>query len=393
MIALADRPDGRAKLDEFDDKLARLIAAADEQIGNSERFSALDHIDVFQSGLVAYGGDGLQITEDGWLLLRALGIARQEASDSDYAATLQSLNLIDDLIGPEARLKMFESEARSIEQNADLVAPRETPDPEPPLAGSWPTEPEVPNESGDRLLDIGPTATSSDISAPRDDAEIASAAPAFLIRKFAAGTSSPSPRPRPLSRLKTRMQQGLNIWRRHLQQDQSPKITRRSGLNLERGVFVLLSLLVVVGGAGAIAALKQVRSLKSEITTLQRELLPLRERVAKFDQTERAKETPGKVSDQKIPPSREPRAEQAALVLSREEIQIVRDYIKPAPVVGAPTAPISVGDPVGGPTIPFPSAVTEKVPKLLGARFAIRSGSIIIVRKDSRQADAVIGPN
>ena len=122
MIALADRSDGRAKLDEFDDKLARLIAAADEQIGNSERFSALGHIDVFQSGLVAYGGDGLQITEDGWLLLRALGMAQQEASNPDYAATLQSLNLIDDLIGREAHLKMIDSEHRSIEQNADLVA-------------------------------------------------------------------------------------------------------------------------------------------------------------------------------------------------------------------------------------------------------------------------------
>jgi hypothetical protein len=43
--------------------------------------------------------------------------------------------------------------------------------------------------------------------------------------------------------------------------------------------------------------------------------------------------------------------------------------------------------------IPFPSPVTEKVPKLLGARFTIRNGVIIIVRKDSGQADAVIRPN
>jgi hypothetical protein len=33
------------------------------------------------------------------------------------------------------------------------------------------------------------------------------------------------------------------------------------------------------------------------------------------------------------------------------------------------------------------------VPKLLGAKFTTRNGSIIIVRRDSRQADAVLGPN
>ena len=80
-------------------------------------------------------------------------------------------------------------------------------------------------------------------------------------------------------------------------------------------------------------------------------------------------------------------------MLTREEIQLVRDYIKPAPVVGTSAVPTFVGEPVTGPTIAFPSPVTEKVPKLLGARFAIKNGAIIIVRKDSRQADAVIGPN
>jgi len=96
---------------------------------------------------------------------------------------------------------------------------------------------------------------------------------------------------------------------------------------------------------------------------------------------------------QKIQSPRESRAEEAPLLLSREEIQLVRDYIKPAPVVGSSTTPINVGDPVTGPMIPFPSPVTEKVPKLLGARFTIRNGVIIIVRKDSGQADAVIRPN
>jgi hypothetical protein len=42
---------------------------------------------------------------------------------------------------------------------------------------------------------------------------------------------------------------------------------------------------------------------------------------------------------------------------------------------------------------PFPAlALTDKVPKLLGARFTIRNGAIII-KRDSREADAVLAPN
>ena len=72
---------------------------------------------------------------------------------------------------------------------------------------------------------------------------------------------------------------------------------------------------------------------------------------------------------------------------------MIREYIKPAPFAGPPVPPINVGDPISGGTIPLPSPLTDKVPKLVGARFAIRNGTIIIVRTDSRQADAVLGPN
>jgi len=338
LIALAKRPEG-ASLDELADDVARLIAATDERIGNSKQLAALDHIDIFQSGLVASEDDSLWITENGRSLLHALGISAQAWPDPDFTSTSPSLNLIDDLIGTEARLKFFEA------------------------------------------------------SAHHRDGEIASDAPAFLIRKFGSGLRDASRSFNPLSKLTERARQGIGIWRRHLQQDQPPKETRRSGANMERGLFALLSLFVIVSCAGAVAALIQVKSLKSELTALQREVLPLKLRVAMLDQIEKSKETPDRVSDQKNQPSRESRAEEAPLLLSREEIQLIRDYIKPAPVAGASTTPVSVGDPVTGPTIPFPSPVTEKVPKLLGARFAIKNSTIIIVRKDSRQADAVLAPN
>jgi hypothetical protein len=92
-------------------------------------------------------------------------------------------------------------------------------------------------------------------------------------------------------------------------------------------------------------------------------------------------------------PPGEIRADQTALNLSREEIQLIKDYIKPAPSAGAASATINVGDPVESGMIPLPSQLTDKVPKLVGGKFSIRNGAIIIVKRDSRQADAVLAPN
>src|SRR5205814_6727883 len=126
--------------------------------------------------------------------------------------------------------------------------------------------------------DSRPAMMRSDASAHRRDDEIASDAPAFLIRKFGSGLRDVSP-----GSLAQRMQQAIGAWRRHLQQDQLPKETGHSGANIERILLALLSLLVVVSCAGAIAALMQFKSIKSELAALQRELLPLKERVAKLD--------------------------------------------------------------------------------------------------------------
>jgi hypothetical protein len=138
--------------------------------------------------------------------------------------------------------------------------------------------------------------------------------------------------------------------------------------------------------------------LKSEVASLERELFPLKERLAKIDQAEKMKrdleqkEAQSKASQNSTSFSVS-RVERISLSLSREEVQLIRDYIKPAPFTGTAAPAINVGDPITGGTIPLPSSLTEKIPKLVGARFAIRNGAIIIVKKDSRQADAVLGPN
>lgn len=108
-------------------------------------------------------------------------------------------------------------------------------------------------------------------------------------------------------------------------------------------------------------------SLKAEIATLQREIIALKLRTARLDQIATANEARDKPSSEAPKPPTENRPDQAALILSREELQLIRDYIKPAPVAGAPE-PIKVGDPVTGETI-------------------------VIPRNGSHYADVVIGPN
>ncbi|MBR0712141.1 hypothetical protein JQ603_36960 [Bradyrhizobium liaoningense] len=189
---------------------------------------------------------------------------------------------------------------------------------------------------------------------------------------------------RPLHRLAA-------LWRRHLEEDlpKARTVSRKTNVN---GILVaLISLLVVIICAGAVIALRQIRSLQTEISSLQRELSPLKERLLRFE-TEKARQAEEKAREERSKRTTDNPQQAPPLALSREEIQLIRDYIKPAPSVGSSTAP-AVGDPLPGATIPFPSPVTEKVPKLLGARFAIRNGAIIIVRRDSRQIDAVLGPN
>jgi hypothetical protein len=187
--------------------------------------------------------------------------------------------------------------------------------------------------------------------------------------------------------------QARRIWRRHLQRDQLSRTTGGSMGNFERWLIALLSVGFVVSCVCAIIVFMQVNARKLEIAALQRDIIALKLRVARLDQIASINEIREKASSGIPKPPSETQPDQAPLILSREEIQLVRDYIKPAPVGGPATETIKVGDPVAGETIPFPSPITEKVRKLLGARFTIRNGVVVIVRSGSRHADAVIEPN
>ena len=198
----------------------------------------------------------------------------------------------------------------------------------------------------------------------------------------------------------TKAQSLAGLWRAHVVHDTSNPKTQRATGSVLGAMLAFLGLAAVFACAAAALALVQLKSLKTEIATLHRELGPLKERVAKLEQAEKTKleadQKEGgqiKLGAEKNKAGAEPSTDQSALNLSREEIQLIRDFIKPAPAGGTPAPAINVGDPIGVATIPLPSPLMEKVPKLLGGRFTTRNGSIIILRRDSRQADAVLPPS
>ncbi|MBR0750859.1 hypothetical protein JQ604_01600 [Bradyrhizobium jicamae] len=189
-----------------------------------------------------------------------------------------------------------------------------------------------------------------------------------------------------LEAIAARLDRLRHIWHSHLERDAPPMTASRRTGRIGGGVFALLTLLVLTICAGGVVALTQIKSLKAEIASLQRELLPLRERLASYELAEKARVAEIKAAAEKALAENLPKP--AALTFSREEAQLIREYIKPAPFAGSATPAVNVGDPVTGGTIPLPSALTEKMPRLAGARFAIRNGAIIIVRKD--KVDAVL---
>ena len=213
-------------------------------------------------------------------------------------------------------------------------------------------------------------------------------APPFLMRGFDSGLQAApwnvSRGQKLLKALASRLQLGGSIWRGHLVRD-APKATApRRTAGIGGATFAFLAFLVITICAGAVVALTQIKSLKAEITSLQRELFPLREQLAKYEQAEKAKanEAEIKAAAEKAKALAQNLSQQAPpLTFSREEIQLIREYIKPAPTAGATAPAINVGDPVTGGTIAFPSPLTDKVPKPLGTRFAFAMAQLSLSGK------------
>ncbi len=178
LIALANCAEGRATLDELGDDVSRLLAKSAEDIGTPEQFSALDHIDLLESGLVVCEGDSLRITENGRLHLRALGLSPHEPPAADTAPAWQTLEPIDDPI--------------------------------------------------DRRI-------SNETSATSGSTELVSDAPTLRALKFGSAAPDASSRFNTFSKLRAKMKRGIDTGHRHLQRDQTPQQTPSPGRNRKSG--------------------------------------------------------------------------------------------------------------------------------------------------------------
>jgi len=388
--ALATRPDGRATLDELKGEVGLLTA---DPAHPGDASPAPDAIDIFQAGLVVLDDSGLRITDAGRSALEALEDSNDIPLDPPATPASPSLKRIDELVGTNERLRIFDLAHRS------------------GVAGSRPggvAIEDVPSMTAapgveEAYVDLPPESAAqasheTGDAEPRGSEPVAAViaesmrAPMVQVRDGHDAPGREALQRGRFSRLiAARLQQIAAIWRRHLERD-APQVEarpRRTG-NMNGAAIALISFLVLALAAGAVIALAQIRSLKSEIAALQRELFPLRERVAKAELLERAKQIAEQQKGSQNKSGATGATEQAALSLTPDEIRLIRDFIKPAPSAGATAPAINVGDTVSIATIPLPSPLMEKIPKLLGARFTTRNGSIVILRRDSRQADIVL---
>jgi hypothetical protein len=113
---LANCPGGRATLDDVRREVEIIIASGD-QIEPLNHLSALADVDIFQSGLVLHNDTGLQITPAGLSLLHSLESNGGLSLEISSSPASQEFKLIDDLIGTEDRLRIFDLGLRTLDEN------------------------------------------------------------------------------------------------------------------------------------------------------------------------------------------------------------------------------------------------------------------------------------
>jgi hypothetical protein len=166
-----------------------------------------------------------------------------------------------------------------------------------------------------------------------------------------------------------------------------PKKTGRFGAALVLACTAFASVCIVI----SLGLLIQVRGLKSEIASSERELIATKNRLVDLDKTVRgfANARPEVASgggELKILPAH------IQIALNESEIQFIREFIKVAPPLPGAQPRLKVGDelpPLA--SLPIPDAVAERFPKLQGAKFAIdQNGAIVISGAGSSRVDVVI---
>ena len=316
----------------------------------------------------------MHLTDAGRSVLRALDVLSEQQTEFGHPDQLQSLKAIDDLLGTELRMKIFD---------LGLRAPEEIPDPksledEMEVAGaeqSWTAEAALEGKAEAVASDLRETSVGDAgleyAGQIGTSLEGRPTAPGFLNRSVSRiRTPFRAARSTPPTAFASHFGRFSRILRGHLAAGSSNiKIDGRP-VGISGAVVAALSLVVLLIGAGLFIGVTQIKSLKSEITALERQLRPLKKQAASASQPEKRGDgeqnnqppIPSSTEKGKNPP--EDRPTPTGLVLSPDETRLIREYIKPAPFSGSAAPPINVGDPLTVATIPLPSPLTDKVPKL-----------------------------
>jgi hypothetical protein len=158
--------------------------------------------------------------------------------------------------------------------------------------------------------------------------------------------------------------------------------------------LVLLALVTFTLGA---IMFVQLSALKNEVASLKRELAGTMRKLAKLEaNVASARSNPNEVKDgagTRMPASAGsmPRA---PLALSRDEIQLILDFIKVPPAAPGAMLKINVGDLLPDTALaPFPEPIVRKVPELVGARYGVRNGAIVVVAPGSNRVEVIINPS
>jgi hypothetical protein len=142
----------------------------------------------------------------------------------------------------------------------------------------------------------------------------------------------------------------------------------------------------------------QFGALKIEVASLKRDLAGTAEKLAKLEANVIAvRPGPNAIKDgaDARTLASAGRTPQTLFVLTQDEIQLIRDFIKvPPPLPGAAPS-INVGDLLPDTVLaPLPEPIMQKVPKLLGARLMVdRNSAIVVVSPGTNRVDVIINRN
>jgi len=167
-----------------------------------------------------------------------------------------------------------------------------------------------------------------------------------------------------------------------------------------KGALILTGIVLAAVGTFSLGAVIfiQLSTLKLEVASLKKELAGSTAKLARFEATVgAARSHPNEIkdgADARMLTSAGSIA-RAPLVLTHDEVQLILAVIKVPPPPHGATPKINVGDLLPDTALaPLPEPITRKVPKLLGARFAIdRNRAIVVVAPDTNRVDIIINPS